>query len=136
QQEAALRSFIERHKDFPIEGFAEGKILSLAETLAEGGGRAENVDIDQDGTYDTAIVLAHSRFATKQAMAAGLISSMVPTPNAPLNNIPGTDLDWQIRTIAHEMGHADQPEKSGFSKNLVWEIEAEQDSVILRAFYA
>ena len=124
QREEALRTFIqENFPDFPLEQF-EDKLSSLGRNAAFGQGRAEDIDIDNDGSNDFGIVIAPRRDQTSEEAAARL-GGLEPSQ---VSGIHGTALEWQIMTIAHEIGHLSQPGKSD-NMNLVWEIEAEQDMV-------
>tara|TARA_R110002095_G_scaffold204994_1_gene188034 strand:- start:232 stop:1476 length:1245 start_codon:yes stop_codon:yes gene_type:complete len=121
---ALLKSFIKRNfPDFDADKF-DDEYLSLGRNAVLGQGRAQSLDVDGDGKNDLAIVIAASRDQTKEQAAA---KSAHLTPDN-IKNLRGTDLDWQAMTIAHEIGHLSQPNKSR-DKNLVWEIEAEQDMV-------
>ena len=122
----ALKTFIEENfPDFPIEQF-EDELESLGKNAALGQGRAESRDLDSDGTNDVGIVIAPRRAQTKEE-AATRLGGIEPTE---VENIKGTDIEWQIMTVAHEIGHLDQPGKSS-GMSLVWEVEAEQNMVNL-----
>lgn len=125
-----LDYFEQNHPDFPLKSLADEdddwdiKLRGLVQNAVQGRGRADSVDVDGDGQNDFGIVIATSINATK-AESAARFSGLDP---ADMQSVPGTNLEWQIFTIAHEIGHLSQPEKSS-GMNLVWEIEAEQDMV-------
>lgn len=124
ERKELLETFIqENFPDFPIEQF-EKELMSLGENAAFGKGRAEDVDMNNDGINDIGITIAPSRAQTKEQAAA----KFAGLEEHEIKNISGTDVEWQILTVAHEIGHHDQPGKSA-GMNLVWEVEAEQDMV-------
>ncbi|NCC23317.1 MAG: hypothetical protein EOM26_12795 [Alphaproteobacteria bacterium] len=121
---AALKSFIQNNfPDFPVEAF-ENDITSLGHDVAFGKGRAEDADLDGDGRNDVGITIGPSRHQTKEEAAA----SLARLDTDKIGNIRGTDIEWQVMAIAHEIAHHDQPEKSD-GKRLIWEVEAEQGMV-------
>ena len=128
KQLAGLTRFLDDFPSFPRDKFDFDLRYPLSLGLALGGVNAQSrsVDIDGDGVHDVAIVSVPSRSATKEQIAS-LFSSDTPT-----QNLPGTDLDWQVFTAAHEIGHIsiDRPLGAGGRGNtMILEIEAEQDAV-------
>ena len=124
EKQEALTQFIEENfPDFPLEEFAD-ETMSLGGNAVSGAGRAESRDLDGDGVQDVGIVIGPSRSRTNIEAAAGL-GGLEPSQ---VSNVRGTDLEWQVKTIAHEIGHLDQADKSR-GMNLVWEVEAEQNMI-------
>lgn len=127
QKTQRFKEYVERQAGFPAGAF-DPHYETLARNSADRSAMAQAVDMDGDGQNDVAIILGQPRSQTAQGMAAQL--SRLPAES--LGNIPGTDRDWQAFVIMHEIGHVDQPDKDN-QRNLVWEVEAEQDA---QGFYA
>ena len=129
-----LKAFLEQHPDFPIEALRE-KIggatdkefqEKLLEKIMDGSAESIPLDTDRDGKNDAGVIIAPAYETSKMDIAA-TITGVSPTS---LENITGTDKDWQAFVTAHEFGHLGQ--LTGQPVTMFHEAEAEQNGI---AFY-
>ncbi|MBI1301703.1 MAG: hypothetical protein GC137_08615 [Alphaproteobacteria bacterium] len=81
-------------------------------------------DINGDGNADVAVVFIPSRAETKEEW----LNSHCRPVDEELYLLPGTDKDWHVMTVAHEIGHASiKKDVYGFFHSS--EIEADQNAV-------
>lgn len=123
EQAAKLREFVGQYPGFPAD-VMEKDIGRLSRQVFKEKPVSFGYDTDGDGKNDTVVIVAHSRDKTKAEIAAGI--SGVPADK--LTGLPGTDKDWNVFVMAHEVGHAGQNNKDN-QTSLSAEVDADKSAI-------